>query len=48
MRPKWWLVKPDPDGDGWLVTDGKRSIRFPPGRDLEALAEANKRNGVTE
>ncbi|HMH59034.1 MAG TPA: hypothetical protein VK537_07620 [Galbitalea sp.] len=42
--PGWWRVEPDPDGDGWLVTNGRKRQRFAPGKDLEAQQHADRLN----
>lgn len=41
----WWQVVRDPEGDGWFVTrNGHRGHRYPPGKDLEAQAHADRLN----
>ena len=42
----WFEVKPDPDGPGWIVTDGKKRTRFAPDKDLEAQQHANRLNRI--
>jgi hypothetical protein len=45
---RWWRVEPDLDGDGWLVTDGRRRHHYGPDKDMEARAHADRLNGVRE
>lgn len=41
---QWWRVEADPNGDGWVVTDGHKRHHYAPSNDLEARAHADRLN----
>jgi len=45
-QTRWWTVEPDPEGDGWIATNGKRRHRFAPGKDIEAQQCADRMNKI--